>query len=148
VDDLVLIVDRSSIERRYVAAILAADGFHVVQMAGVIEGFIEVMEKDPALIVLAEETEPLQPEEVISVVRRVSSAPVMVLGGGELPAETPSLMSGGDFYLKRPFGPADLAGRARMLTSRRRATPEDRHMRLLEVKSEDRDQKKGGRRAA
>jgi DNA-binding response OmpR family regulator len=117
-DNLVLIIDQDDIERRYIATVLAADGFDIIQVASVVEGMVQEMAHDPALIVVAEETAPVRVDEVIALLRRLSKAPVIIVGGGDDSDELASLRGGGDYYLARPFRGAELSARARLLIQR------------------------------
>ncbi len=117
-ENLVLIIDQDDIERRYIATVLAADGFDIIQVGSVVEGMVQEMAHEPALIVVAEETPPVGVDEVIALIRRLTSAPVMVVGGGGDTGELASLRSGGDYYLSRPFRGAELTARARLLVQR------------------------------
>ena len=124
--DLVLVVDQDADERRRIAAVLASDGLDVAQRATPIEGVNGVLDMKPALIVLAEETNPLEITEVISLTRRLTAAPVMVVGGGGTNREAEALQRGADTYLPRPFTVGELASRARMLIRRREDAEEER----------------------
>jgi len=130
VGNLVLIIDPDDTERRYIATVLAADGFDLLQVAGLIEGMVMEMAHGASLIVLAEDTGPVRVEDVIALIRRLSEAPLMIVGpaggGGELAA----LRVGGDYYLERPFRAAELAARARSLIHRGRSADGQETVRL------------------
>jgi DNA-binding response OmpR family regulator len=117
-DGLILIINQNEIERRYIATVLAADGFDIIQVGSVVEGMVQEMTHDPALIIVSEETSPVHIDEVIALIRRLTEAPLMVVGGGGNTGEIASLRSGGDYYLSRPFRGAELAARARLLIQR------------------------------
>lgn len=117
-EDLVLIIDQEDVERRYIATVLAADGFDVIQVATVVEGMVQAMTHDPALIIVSEETSPVRINEVISLIRRLTEVPLMVVGGGGDTGELASLRGGSDYYLSRPFRGAELTSRARLLIQR------------------------------
>jgi hypothetical protein len=78
-----LIIDQDDIERRYIATVLAADGFDIIQVGSVVEGMVQEMAHEPALIVVAEETPPVRVDEVIALIRRLSNAPVIIVGEAE-----------------------------------------------------------------
>ena len=117
-EDLVLIIDQEDVERRYIATVLAADGFDLIQVATVVEGMVQAMAHDPALIIVSEECGPVRVDEVIALIRRLTEAPLMVVGGGGDSGELASLRGGSDYYLARPFRGAELAARARLLIQR------------------------------
>lgn len=122
-DGLALVVDRDGVERRLVSTILAADGFHVMQMAGSMEGLMAVLDSDPALIILGDDTEPGPVDEIVALMRRVSAAPILILLSGDTP-EDDWLNRGADYCLSRPISVTDLVVRARGLLRRRDdATP-------------------------
>ena len=117
-EDLILIIVQEDVERRYIAAVLAADGFDLIQVPSVVEGMVQTMAHDPALIIIAEETSPVRLDEVIALIRRLTAAPVMIVGSGGEGGELASLKGGGDYYLARPFRGTELAARARALIQR------------------------------
>lgn len=117
-DGLALVVDRDGVERRLVSAIFAADGFHVMQMGGSMEGLMAVLDSDPALIVLGDDIEPGPVDEIVALMRRVSSAPILILLSGDTPEED-WLDRGADYCLSRPISVTDLVIRARGLLRRR-----------------------------
>ena len=117
-EDLILIIVQEDVERRYIAAVLAADGFDLIQVPSVVEGMVQTMAHDPALIIIAEETSPVLLDELIALIRRLTAAPVMIVGSGGEGGELASLKGGGDYYLARPFRGTELAARARALIQR------------------------------
>ncbi|MCH7484031.1 MAG: hypothetical protein IIA90_02655 [Chloroflexi bacterium] len=117
--NLALVVDSDAIERRYVSAAMAADGFHVVQVGRVVEAMVFIRRLDPALVIGAEEDlEAFEPYDVVAILRGMTSAPLMILGDEDMPAELRSLTEGADFYLRRPFTALQLLLRARTLLRR------------------------------
>jgi DNA-binding response OmpR family regulator len=117
-DKLVLVIDQDARERRDVVAMLWEASFQVVGVASTIQGMVELLDAEPALIVMAEETYPLQLHEVVRHMHRLTGAPVMVIGSGGMTEEVDLLMRGADFYLGRPFTASELISRARMLARR------------------------------
>jgi DNA-binding response OmpR family regulator len=125
-DGLVLVVDREVVERRLVSAILAADGFHVMQMAGSMEGLAAILDSKPALIILSDDIEPGPVDEIVGLMRRVSEAPILILVSGDTPEEN-LLDAGADYCLSRPISVTDLVVRARgLLRGRDDATPQSK----------------------
>jgi DNA-binding response OmpR family regulator len=117
-DGLALVVHQDVSERRLVSAILAADGFHVMQMSRPMEGLMVVLDADPALIILGDDVEPGPVDEIVALIRRVTSAPILILLSGD-PPEEDWLNRGADYCLSRPVSATDLASRARSLLRRR-----------------------------
>jgi DNA-binding response OmpR family regulator len=116
--NLALILDPDQLERRHVAALLAADGWDEIQVGTAIKFFAEVLDKDPDLMVVAEELDPLQLQDVVAIVRQVTPAPILVIGSGGADEEVAALEEGGDYYLRRSFDALQLIGRARQLARR------------------------------
>jgi DNA-binding response OmpR family regulator len=124
--DLVVVIDVDETERRSVAAALAADGLDLVQVESVVEGLMRVVDKEPSLIVIAEGPGPVQVVDVLPVIRRLTQAPVLVIGDDSGPGEGITLDRGADFFLARPFRPSELAVRARVLIQRGRGPKRER----------------------
>lgn len=117
-DDLVVVIDADRLERYFIAAALAADGLSVVQSARAVEGITRVMDWEPSLVVIAEDQEPVDLEETLSLLRRVTRSPVIVIGSGDEPDEIRLLSKGGDFYIQRPVSASGLLLRVRALSRR------------------------------
>jgi DNA-binding response OmpR family regulator len=112
---LALVLDADTVERHYVAGIVAADGFHVLQTGTVVEAMTWLVRFEPVVVIMSEEVEDLDLEDVMAILRRITAVPLIVIGGGGTPDEVRSLEGGGDAYLRRPFSAADLLVRARAL---------------------------------
>ncbi len=109
-----------------VSAILAADGFHLMQMAGSMEGLAAILDSKPALIILSDDIEPGPVDEIVGLMRRVSEAPILILVSGDTPEEN-LLDAGADYCLSRPISVTDLVVRARgLLRGRDDATPQSK----------------------
>lgn len=112
---LVLVVDDDLTESKYISAVMAADGFNVLQTERLIEGMVWVERFEPAVVMVSEDTGGYEPSDVISIMRRMTTSPLIVIGDGDVPDELRSLEGGVDFYLRRPFGAAELLLRVRRL---------------------------------
>jgi DNA-binding response OmpR family regulator len=119
VGDLVVIVDPEGIERRYVASILAGEGHDITQVQSPIQGIVAAMRQGDAraVMVLAEETDPVSIDDCIRVIRRLTGMPLLVIGR-DSSLELDSLHSGADDYIPRPFSASGLIARVRMLSRR------------------------------
>lgn len=120
--ELVLIVDPNEVERRHLQQLFNQAGFAVVEASSPIEGLFQTLEQDPDLILLAEEVPPLEAGDLIIILRRLTEAPVMIVGSGGEPEEVDILELGADFYLHRPLSSASLIARARALLRRYRGS--------------------------
>jgi len=118
VGSLVLIVDEDDRERRYMGAVLAADGFDVIQVSDSVAGMVKVTTFEPSLIVLAAEGGPVPVSQLVRIFRRISAAPLIVIGDSDPTDEAESMASGGDLVLSKKFGAAELISRSRMLVRR------------------------------
>lgn len=116
----VLVIDEDELERRRVVRDIRAAGMVVVEASDTVEGLVHILEEDPEVIVLAEEMPPFEAEDLVRVVRRLTDAPLIILGSGGEPPEVSALDRGADAYLRRPFSPAALLARARALLRRYR----------------------------
>lgn len=120
-DELVLIIDPDDLERRRLRRALGEVGFEVVEAGAAIEGLFETLERDPDVILLAEEVPPLVAGDLLSVLRRLTASPVIIIGSGGDPEEAAALEFGADFYQQRPFSLRVLISRVRSLVRRHRA---------------------------
>jgi DNA-binding response OmpR family regulator len=112
---LALVLDADTVECHYIAGIVAADGFHVLQTGTVVEAMTWLVRFEPVVVIMSEEVEDLDLDDVLAILRRITSVPLIVIGGGDTPDEVRSLEGGGDAYLRRPFSAAELLVRARAL---------------------------------
>lgn len=119
---VVLIIDPDELERRRLQRAFADADLELVEAGSAIEGLFETLERDPLLILLAEQVPPLEAGELLLVLRRISGAPIIVIGGGDEPDEASALDLGADFYLRRPFGAQVAVARARALLRRCRGS--------------------------
>lgn len=116
----VLVIDQDELERRWVVRDLAGAGMAVVEASSSVEGLLEVLQEAPDVIVIAEEMPPLEAEDLLSVLRRLTDAPLIILGSDGEPTEVSALERGADAYLRRPFGLATLLAWIRALLRRYR----------------------------
>lgn len=119
---IVLIIDPDQLERRRLQRAFAEAGLDLVEAGSAIEGLFEALERDPVLILLAEQVPPLAAGELLLVLRRITDAPIIVIGNGDEPEEASALDLGADFYLRRPFGAQVAVARARALLRRHRGS--------------------------
>lgn len=116
----VLVIDEDELERRQVVGDLLSAGMAVVEASSSVQGLFSVLEEAPDVIVMAEEMPPLEADDLVSLLRRLTNAPLIILGGGDDPIEVSALDRGADAYLRRRFSPALLLARARALLRRYR----------------------------
>jgi two-component system KDP operon response regulator KdpE len=116
----VLLIDADEDERRVVGSALRDAGASVVEVSTGSQGLLQVLDLAPDVVVLAEEVPPLQGREVLTVLRRLSDAPVVILGSGGGSEEPSALDLGADSYLRRPLRASVLVARIRALLRRYR----------------------------
>ncbi len=115
---LVLVVDEDDRERRYIGALLAADGFDIIQVSDSVAGMVKVTTFEPSLIILSVEGSPVPVSQLVRIFRRISQAPLIVVGDSEPTGESELMASGADLVLPKTFGAAELISRSRMLIRR------------------------------
>jgi two-component system KDP operon response regulator KdpE len=116
----VLLIDADEHERRTVGGALRDAGVSVVEVSTGSQGLFQALDLAPDVVLLAEEVPPLQGREVLAVLRRLSDAPVVILGSGGGPEESSALDLGADSYVRRPLRGAVILARIRALVRRYR----------------------------
>lgn len=118
-----ILIDQDDWERRSISQALRDAGWKVREASSSVQGLVDVLEEKPALIVLAAEMPPLEATELLAILRRLTAAPVILIGSGGDPEELKAIEQGADSYLRRPFGPGLLLARALALSRRYREPP-------------------------
>ncbi|MCI0440909.1 MAG: response regulator [Chloroflexi bacterium] len=77
-----------------------------------------VMQRNPSVIVMPEDMPPLEGVELLPLVRRLTRAPIVVVGEGGEAAVVRALLQGADMYLRMPFNYRELLSRVRALIRR------------------------------
>ncbi len=85
----------------------------------------QVMQQEPTLILLEEETPTLDGVELLPLLRRISRAGIVVFGAGDEAAVIKALLEGADIYVCRPVNPLEFQGRVRALLRRLRYSATD-----------------------
>lgn len=120
--DVVVVINQEDFERRRLRQILVDAGYEVLEAGNAVEGFMHALGRGVDLIIMSEHLPPLTAEDMLPVLRRFSTVPVIVVGSGGESEAVEALELGADFYLNSPVhGPALLA-RARALIRRRRGS--------------------------
>ena len=121
---LVMEVDRAFLES--ITQLLLEHGFDVKQAMESGEALSAVMEREPRVILLAEEMPSMDGMELLPLLRRVTRAPIVVLGSGGEAAVVKALLQGADIYLTRPVNHPELISRVRAFFRRSEAEPGER----------------------
>lgn len=114
---IVVVIDVDGLERQMLAQSLRDAGYEVIETGVVIEGLVEIAKRKPDAALLAED-----PSRAIGVLllamRRLTNAPIMIVGSGDDSEEVRLLGMGADFYLRRPVNTRVALARFRALMRR------------------------------
>ena len=122
VTEAILVIDAAEAERLWLVRACRRAKFKVIEATGAIEGLFETLERNPDLILLAEEVPPMQAGDILPLLRRLTSAPILIVGGGGDPEEIAAVDLGADVYLRRPFSARALLARAHAVLRRYRGS--------------------------
>lgn len=120
-DSVLILAD--DFERWLLVALLKGEGFVVLEANDPGHAIRLLLDNNPPLVILAEETPPIDGIAVLSLVRRLTPAPMVVTGWGGETGFNWALLQGADTYITRPIDPRDLLGRTRALLRRNRPQP-------------------------
>ena len=101
-------------------AILEA-GFEVRRESSSGRGIAQVLEIDPDVILMSEEMPPLDGVVMLSLLRRMTMAPIIVVGSKGESVAVEALLQGADMYVAEPVRKRELVARVRALVRRHRA---------------------------
>jgi two-component system KDP operon response regulator KdpE len=122
----VLVVDDETSIRRYLRAVLSAQGFAVYEAANGQEAINAVISAHPDIIIL---DLGLPDFDGIAVTRRLrewSQTPIIILSVREAEHDKiAALDAGADDYLTKPFGTGELMARMRVVMRRLSSTPDE-----------------------
>jgi DNA-binding response OmpR family regulator len=112
---LIIDVDEN---RQSVVLALQQSGFRVTEALESGEGVKATLDGSPYVIVVGEEMPPINGVELLPVLRRLTDAPIIVLGAGGEMAMVQALLQGADVYLVRPVNLREFMARVRALMRR------------------------------
>lgn len=93
----------------------AFDSGHVLQL---------VMRQEPDVVIIPDDAEPIDGEELLPVVRRLTTGPIIVVGEGQETRMANALFQGADAYLRYPINAGMLRSRlSSLLRARRESGP-------------------------
>ena len=111
----ILIVDDEQPIRRFLRAVLAEQGYKVLEAQTGKQGLAMAANPALALILLDLGLPDLDGLEVLSILRGVTEAPIIVLSARETQEAKIAALDGGAVdYLTKPFGVGELAARIRV----------------------------------
>ena len=116
-----LILENNSDLSGELARLFDDAGFEVREEGHSGHGVIRVLEREPAVILMAEEMPSMDGVEVLPLIRRLTSAPIIVMSqGGDVPVAN-ALLQGADMCMSRPLNFRELLTRVRALVRRSEA---------------------------
>jgi DNA-binding response OmpR family regulator len=122
VNEAILVINAAEVERLWLVRACQRAKFEVIEADSAIEGLFETLERNPDLILLAEEVPPMHAGDLLPLLRRLTSAPILIVGGGGDPEEIAAVDLGADIYLRRPFSARALVARAHAVLRRYRGS--------------------------
>ncbi len=97
---------------------LACNNFEVIYEANGGQGVARILDMNPEVIVLSEDTPVVGGVEYLPLIRRVTSAPIVIVGDGDDIRVVSALVNGADMYVRKPVNSQELVSRVRALCRR------------------------------
>lgn len=130
----ILILEIDDDTRRSVVELFQSESFDVAEEVDSSGGITRVMQGSPDIIIMAEDMPSLDGVDLLPLMRRLTRAPIIVLGFGGETAVVKALMDGADMYLKKPLNYRELVSRVRAMSRR---TDQEFESSSLEISLED-----------
>lgn len=130
----ILILEIDDDTRRSVVELFQSESFDVAEEVDSSGGITRVMQGSPDIIIMAEDMPSLDGVDLLPLMRRLTRAPIIVLGFGGETAVVKALMDGADMYLKKPLNYRELVSRVRAMFRR---TDQEFESSSLEISLED-----------
>ena len=105
-------------------AAVAEDGHRVIEAYDVGHLLQLVMRGTPDVVVMPEDAQPANGEEILPLVRRLTTAAILLVGAGDEIKMANALFHGADYYVRYPEDAGKVRSRIRVLL-RRRVRPDD-----------------------
>ncbi len=100
------------------AALLRRAGYIPIETSDSGEALQETLDRTPQLIIMAKETPPVEGVDLLPLLRRVTQAPILVIGPDAENDLVQALLHGADSYIKQPVDPDELLARIRNILRR------------------------------
>jgi DNA-binding response OmpR family regulator len=116
----ILVIENNEALRDEVTKHLEKEGYTVVAVDNVLDGLRHIYEAYPDLIIMGNGMPLVKGETPLSIVRRVSYLPILVIGSAEKTVEW--LQVGADDYITRPASMKEMVARVHSMVRRKRPT--------------------------
>ena len=114
-EPLILLIEDEPQIRRFLRAALTNHNYRLIEAETGQEGIEQILQRQPALIILDLGLPDMDGLEVTRRVREWSSTPIVILSArGQEQDKVDALDAGADDYLTKPFGVAELMARLRV----------------------------------
>ena len=117
----VLMLDTEVESRGDLATAIVEAGFEVRRESSSGGGIAQVLEVDPDVILLSQDMPPLDGVVMLTLLRRMTTAPIIVVGCRGESVAVEALLQGADMYVAEPVRQRELVARVRALVRRYRA---------------------------
>jgi DNA-binding response OmpR family regulator len=104
--------------RRSIVNDLVCNNFEVTYEANGGKGIARILDINPEVIVLSEDTPVVGGVEYLPLIRRVTNAPIVMVGDGDEIRVVSALVNGADMYVRKPVNSQELVSRVRALCRR------------------------------
>ncbi len=125
----VLMLDTEVESRGDLATAIVEAGFEVRRESSSGGGVAQVLDVDPDVILMSQEMPPLDGVVMLSLLRRMTTAPIIVVGSKDDSVAVEALLQGADMYVAEPVRQRELVARVRALVRRHRAGEKDDFLR-------------------
>ena len=126
----VLILEIDADLRRSMTETLQEEAFEVVGETDGTRGLAHVAEFSPSIILISNELRIHEGTELLTLLRRLTSVPIMVIGTDGYRGVVAALLNGADMYLKKPFDFHEFVSRVHALLRRAETSFNGRHSKL------------------
>ena len=117
----VLMLDTEVESRSDLATAIVEAGFEVRRESSSGGGVAQVLDVDPDVILMSQEMPPLDGVVMLSLLRRMTTAPIIVVGSKDDSVAVEALLQGADMYVAEPVRQREMVARVRALVRRHRA---------------------------
>ena len=117
----VLMLDTEVESRSDLATAIVEAGFEVRRESSSGGGVAQVLDVDPDVILMSQEMPPLDGVVMLSLLRRMTTAPIVVVGSKDDSVAVEALLQGADMYVAEPVRQREMVARVRALVRRHRA---------------------------